>query len=85
LYLTIDNAKAVGKWNDFIVENKLYGNHYFTTEKLKKELMILLNIKDDIPIPRYLLFNGKGELILENAKRPSEGQELYNQIINALK
>ncbi|PRZ22920.1 TlpA family protein disulfide reductase [Flavobacterium granuli] len=85
LYLTIDNAKAVGKWSDFIVENKLYGNHYFTTTKLKKELMMLLNIKNDIMIPRYLLFNDRGELILEDAKRPSQGQKLYDQIITAIK
>ncbi|WP_413998316.1 TlpA family protein disulfide reductase [Flavobacterium sp. W1B] len=85
LYLTIDNTKAVGKWSDFIVENKLYGNHYFITAKLKKELMTLLNIKNDMMIPRYLLFNENGELILENAKRPSEGQKLYDQIIEAIK
>lgn len=85
LYLTIDNAKAVGKWSDFIVENKLYGNHYFITAKVKKELMTLLNIKNDIMIPRYLLINDKGELILDEAKRPSQRQELYDQIIKAIK
>lgn len=36
-------------------------------------------------IPRYLLFNSKGELVLPSTKKPSEGQALYDEILNALK
>ena len=49
------------------------------------ELQKLLNEPDGIYIPRYLLFNSKGELVLPSTKKPSEGQALYDEILSALK
>ncbi len=85
LYLTIDNLKAINKWESFIVENKLVGNHYFPDDIFKENLKNKLKVDGlNIPVPRYLLFNANGELILTNAKRPSQKELLYNEINNAL-
>ncbi|MCW3466149.1 hypothetical protein [Chitinophaga nivalis] len=35
-------------------------------------------------LPRYLLFNESGTLLLDNADRPSSGEKLFKQIKNKL-
>jgi thiol-disulfide isomerase/thioredoxin len=85
LYISIDKARDIEKWEKDISRFNLEGNHYFATDKIQISLMKLLNEKEGVYIPRYLLFNSKGKLVLNNAKKPSEGQALYNQILNALK
>ena len=35
-------------------------------------------------IPRYMLINKKGEIVDLNAKRPSSGQQIYDDIVRLL-
>lgn len=83
LYITIDKISSLEKWQNSITEFSLYGYHYFSSNIFKSNLKSLLD-ESNLGIPRYLLYNSKGELVLKNTKRPSEKQELYNEIINAL-
>lgn len=85
LYLAIDKDKEITKWLPNIKNNYLEGNHIFTSDKIQESLQKLLNEPDGVYIPRYLLFNAKGELVLPSTKKPSEGQALHNEILNALK
>lgn len=85
LYLAIDKDKEITKWLPNIKNNYLEGNHIFTSDKIQESLQKLLNEPDGVYIPRYLLFNSKGELVLPSTKKPSEGQALYDEILNALK
>jgi thiol-disulfide isomerase/thioredoxin len=83
LYVSVDSKEFTQKWENDIYQFKLNGNHYFASNELLNSLQKLVNEKM-VAIPRYLLFNAKGELILKNTKKPSEGQKLYDQILNAL-
>lgn len=85
LYIAIDNDKEIAKWEPNIKQNYLEGNHVFASNKIQESLQILLNEPQGVYIPRYLLFNSKGNLVLPNTKKPSEGELLYNQILEALK
>jgi thiol-disulfide isomerase/thioredoxin len=85
LYLAIDKDKEITKWIPNIKNNYLEGNHIFTSDKIQESLQKLLNEPGGVYIPRYLLFNSKGELVLPSTKKPSEGQVLYEEILNALK
>lgn len=85
LYLTIDKDKDITKWLPNIKNNYLEGNHIFTSDKIQESLQKLLNEPNGVYIPRYLLFNAKGELVLPATKKPSEEQVLYDEILNALK
>lgn len=85
LYVSIDSESQIQKSVEDIYAYNLKGNHYFATDEIQTSLRRLLKEKDNIFIPRYLLFNSKGELVLNNAKRPSEGKALYSQIIQAIK
>jgi thiol-disulfide isomerase/thioredoxin len=83
LYVSIDNKKVIDKWKKDVYEYSLMGNHYFATNSIVLSLQNMLK-EDSLPIPRYLLFDSKGDLVLRNSKRPSEGQNLYNEILKAL-
>lgn len=85
LYLAIDKEQEIIKWYPNIKSNYLEGNHIFVSDKIQESLKKLLNEPEGVYIPRYLLFNTKGELVLPNTKKPSEGELLYNQILEALK
>lgn len=85
LYLAIDKDSEINKWQPNIKNNYLEGNHIFTSDKIQESLQNFLNEPNGVYIPRYLLFNGKGELVLPSTKKPSEGQALYDEILNALK
>ncbi len=85
LYLAIDKDKEITKWLPNIKNNYLEGNHIFASDKIQESLQKLLNEPDGVYIPRYLLFNAKGELVLPATKKPSEGEVLYDEILNALK
>ena len=85
LYLAIDKDKEITKWLPNIKNNYLEGNHIFTSDQIQESLQKLLNEPDGVYIPRYLLFNSKGELVLPSTKKPSEGQALYDEILSALK
>ena len=85
LYLSIDREDAINKWLPTIKNSYLEGNHIFGTDKIQESLQILLNEPNGVYIPRYLLFNANGELVLPSTKKPSEGKVLYDEILNALK
>lgn len=84
LYVSVDPKGLERKWQKDIQSFKLYGKHYFASEDILNSIQKLLNEKT-IGVPRYLLFNSKGVLILKNTKKPSDGQILYDEILNALK
>lgn len=85
LYIAIDKEKDITKWQPNIKSNFLEGNHIFATDKIQESLQNLLNEPNGVYIPRYLLFNSKGKLVISNTKKPSEGQALYDEILEALK
>lgn len=85
LYINIDRDKDIAKWQPNIKSNYLEGNHIFASDKIQESLQSLLKEPNGVYIPRYLVFNAKGELVLANAKKPSEGKALYDEILNSLK
>lgn len=85
LYVSVDNPSQIKKWEKDIYEYDLKGTHYFASNSILPNLKSLLGEEKDVYIPRYLFFNGDGKLILKNAKKPSEGENLFSQILKAIK
>ncbi|WP_264208422.1 TlpA family protein disulfide reductase [Flavobacterium shii] len=84
IYISVDPKGVEQKLVEDIQSFKLYGNHYFASGDILKSLQKILN-EEVIAIPRYLLFNSKGELVIKNTKNPSEQQVLYDEILTALR
>ena len=82
VYISFDNPKDETRWIKTIRENNLQGYHFRRNEKFARELY-----KIGFPggLPSYLLVNEKGEVVENNAYRPSETEKLYSQINDVLR
>ncbi len=75
VYVSLDNEGSVENWKKFIKNYKLYGYHFLTNKATKD----LLNTQFS-SIPRYMIYNRKGDLVEDNAFRPSSYEKLINQL-----
>jgi hypothetical protein len=82
VYLNSDTDLDEEEWFDFIVDHNLKGNHVRLDSVLKADLVdkgIFIPM-----IPQYMIVGREGEIIENNAQRPSSGEELYNQLKESL-
>ncbi|HVI45220.1 MAG TPA: redoxin family protein [Chitinophaga sp.] len=84
LYVTFDSEANQKNWETFIVNYKLKGYHYLPTKKFITSLETTLNTHR-LTIPRYLLFDDRGQLVEVDAPRPSTGEQLFSRIQEKLK
>jgi thiol-disulfide isomerase/thioredoxin len=80
LFVSIDFAGAYASWKDIIKREQLEGFHFFATDK-DEEISAL--VFPNSGIPRTILFNEKGEVLLNKCERISSGK-LIAQIKEAL-
>jgi thiol-disulfide isomerase/thioredoxin len=67
LFLSIDENQK--RWKATIQTKNITGQHVFANKQLVKNLEHQYSLEG---IPRYLLFNKKGELVNANVDRPSD-------------
>jgi thiol-disulfide isomerase/thioredoxin len=78
LYLNSDQDIKDSVLYQFIISQNLRGFHLRLTDSLKKDL---INQTIFIPrIPQYMIISRVGQVIENNALRPSDGEKLYNQL-----
>lgn len=75
IYLSIDQNNADEQWKSMVKNLKLSGVHIRANDKLKEELGEFVNA-----IPYYIIVDKKGKIHVKPAKRPSDKQELFNQL-----
>ncbi len=78
LYISKDRDREDQRWKDMIKYYDLTGNHVRANKKLSEDLR---NILGRYGIPRYLIIDENGEIINNDAKRPSEIKELEKQLM----
>jgi thiol-disulfide isomerase/thioredoxin len=87
LFITIDQPKDVEKCTEILNRESING--YFTTyiskegkfSQFAKEINnILIDQKGGIAIPKYFIVDKMGNLVVQNANRPSEPEELKKQL-----
>lgn len=83
LYLDMDDEKNDARWREFIYYHNLAGEHVRMNER---QLEIIWKGLDEQSraYPRYYIFDANGDLAVKDAERPSDGQQLYQQIDNVL-
>ncbi len=79
LYISLDDNEE--KWINAIKKYGLMGDHLIAEDtELKKELVELAPT-----VPKYFIVNKDGEIVEYDAKRPSSGEELYEQLLQYVK
>lgn len=84
LYVSVDSPRAGNRWMTNINKYQLIGSHFLATEEIYQYLEEELNFKN-LSIPRYILFNKKGEVLDNNLPRPSSKNALFDRIESLLK
>ncbi len=79
LYVSMDDQYRDQQWKDMIRFYDLAGTHLRVSEELRKELITVLWKGKLASIPRYLIVKD-GKIVEKDAKRPSSGKELFDQL-----
>ncbi|MFK8268820.1 TlpA family protein disulfide reductase [Capnocytophaga cynodegmi] len=75
VYLSIDKNSADNQWKTMIKNLKLEGVHIRASEALQKELGEFVKA-----IPHYIIVGKDGKIKEKTAKRPSDKQDLFDQL-----
>ena len=77
LYISLDGDQNQDRWKNMIKYYNLRGNHIRANEKLEADLARELG---RFGIPRYLIIDKQGNIINNDAPRPSNLSELEKQL-----
>ena len=67
LYLSVDEDEQ--RWLGTVEAKQIFGKHYLATPSLVHDLEQKFGLNS---IPRYMIFNSSGQVVYENASRPSD-------------
>jgi thiol-disulfide isomerase/thioredoxin len=84
LYISMDEPIDSLKWKRVVNRSALGGNHIIAGNQLRADLVKNLFKTNQWAIPRYVLLDHEGNVIVSDAKRPSSENSLYNQILDEL-
>ena len=79
LYISIDGSEDA--WKAAVNQLGIEGKLAISPGNWQSEIAKFFQISS---IPRYMLIDTKGNIVNLNAKRPSSGQQIYNDIIHLL-
>lgn len=71
LFVSVDFSGAYKKWEEVINDKKIDGFHYFGTEKFAEQLPYF---KESNAIPRFILIDKDGNIIIDKCELPSSGK-----------
>lgn len=85
LYLSNDRDQADKKWREYIQVNNITGEHVrLTGEAIETIWQTLLPGEGTRYYPTFFIFDRVGKVLIKKAKRPSDEDALYTQLLGAL-
>ncbi|OFY73035.1 MAG: hypothetical protein A2236_12855 [Bacteroidetes bacterium RIFOXYA2_FULL_33_7] len=79
LYISIDENETI--WKNALEKIEIHGTNLLSPGGWNSDVTKHFQIRS---IPRYLLIDKSGKVVDNNAKRPSQTEEIYNEIINLI-
>ena len=86
IYICLNNETDSGNWHKAIKLYLLGGYHILANSLLKEDIrknIFHSHPNEGMPIPRYVIVNKKGSIIIEDAFSPQDFDLLIDQISNA--
>jgi thiol-disulfide isomerase/thioredoxin len=83
VYVAIESGNNVEKWQAFLKKYDLRGYHAIANGQFQQDLKTHSALGYNgrgISVPKYLIINKDGQIVEGNAKRPSDGDALIQQI-----
>jgi thiol-disulfide isomerase/thioredoxin len=87
LYISFDGEASNIKWEKAILKYSLGGYHINANDSLKDDIQKIIyhaSENEGMGIPRYIIVNSKGEIIVDDAHFPQETELLIKEIIEVL-
>ena len=84
LYVSSDRDEAEEKWKEMVNFYGLKGINMRISQDLNWKIWGMIHDEKWSSIPRYLIVDREGNMIVKDAARPSEGQKLYDQLTRYL-
>lgn len=84
LYVSSDRDEAEQKWKEMVNFYGLKGINMRISQDLNWKIWGMIHNEKWSSIPRYLIVDKEGNMIVKEAARPSEGQKLYDQLAKYL-
>jgi thiol-disulfide isomerase/thioredoxin len=87
LYISMDEADREPLWEQMTSFYNLTGQHLIASAALQGDLRTRLvgDEKGVLSLPRYIIIDKEGKLVVPNAHRPSEKEELFKELERFLK
>lgn len=85
LYISFDRPEDEKKWKELISKLRLQGTHIMASQALKEDIW---NVVGDVgimgAIPRYIIADTEGNIVVKDAPRPSSTDSLYQTMTEYL-
>jgi hypothetical protein len=81
VFVYMSSDRSGENWKKTVERLKITGEHYLLNNKVYNERNKVVKVRY---IPRYMIYNKKGELVSDNAPRPSNPQttKLIEELLN---
>ena len=80
LFVSVDDDSRLEKWRKTIESHQLKGFHILANFALRDELINNYGDGSNLALPKYLIFDKKGNLVVPDAKAPSQNVLLIQQL-----
>lgn len=86
VFISMDDSSAKQSWQYVIRRYNLSGYHILAGKRLKKYLLKTIYKSDSkYTVPHYVILDSKGRIVISNAFRPSESEQLHKQFLELQK
>ena len=80
LFISVDEQDRDEKWRAMIRDNELRGYHILSNYALRDDLINQFGDGSTLALPKYLIYDKQGNLVVEGARKPSDRHLTVQQI-----
>ena len=75
-----ENDLSIKKWKELVSNNNLIGYNYYTQNRSPFMSNVYEKVMGKLSLPRFVIVDENGEILVKKAKKPSEKEKLIKQL-----